>query len=150
MKTPLNVLLLLVFLYLLTGTQSAQPVSRKPTRTIVSYCWLSHNPQPFDGKTISVSGILSIYPNQMILSDTACVLEQDNPNCRIIFIDDFQPDPETAPWLQQATDFQTDRRQKMAEVIVSGKFNYHKQACFQSKFTLVISEIKPLSEAFDQ
>lgn len=150
MKTPLNVLLLLGFWYSLTGTYSAQTVSDKPTRTIVSYCWVSHQPQPFDGKIISVSGILSIFPNTMALSDPACALERENPSCRLILADDFQPDPKTASWLQRATDFQTDRQQKMAEVIVRGKFSYNKYDCFQPKFTLVISEIKPLSEAFDQ
>lgn len=150
MKTPLNILLLLVFLYVLPGPQSAQPVSGNPTRTIFSYCWVSHHPQSFNGKIISVSGILSMYPNAMALSDPACALERDNPTCRLILADDFQPDLETASWLQQATDFQTDRQQKMAEVIVQGKFSYDKYDCFQPKFTLVISEIKPLSEAFDQ
>lgn len=150
MKTLLNILLLLGFCFSLTGTHSVQPVSGKPTRTIVSYCWLSHNPQSFDGKIISVSGILSIFPNAMALSDPACVLERDNPICRLILADDFQPDPKTASWLQQATDFQTDRQQKMAEVIVRGKFSYHKYDCFQPRFTLSISEIEPLSEAFDQ
>ncbi|HMW01334.1 MAG TPA: hypothetical protein PKE58_14450 [Acidobacteriota bacterium] len=138
MKTRLKILLLLGFLYLLPGTQSTQSVSGNPTRTIVSYCWVSHHPQSFDGKIISVSGILSIYPNAMALSDPACVLEPDNPTCRLMQADDFQPDPET------------DRQQKMAEVIVQGKFSYDKYDCFQPKFTLVISEIKPLSEAFDQ
>ena len=150
MKTLLNILLLLGFCFSLTETHSAQPVSGNPTRTIFSYCWVSHHPQSFDGKIISVSGILSMYPNAMALSDPACVLEPDNPTCRLILADDFQPDLETASWLQQATDFQTDRQQKMAEVIVQGKFSYDKYDCFQPKFTLVISEIKPLSEAFDQ
>jgi hypothetical protein len=108
------------------------------SRSPLSFCSISKNPIPFDGKIVRIRGNLYVSPNGMInLNGAECGL-RSNAWADVSF-------RETPGLIEELRQLNAGDNCAKAEVVLTGKLKDRKQSCFSAQFAIIDANLERAS-----